>query len=106
MKRHILLAELHADLFSRHASPLEVCVFVAVDERGERCYVRRGWLSMQRRTEKKEAWWPKCAAHRPVYDSALFFEISMHVYVVPTIPWYRTDLVFKKKHGNLSLIHI
>ena len=28
-------AELHADLFSRHASPLEVCVFVAVDERGE-----------------------------------------------------------------------
>ena len=29
------LAELHADLFSRHASPLELCVFVAVDERGE-----------------------------------------------------------------------
>ena len=31
----ILLAELHADLFSRHASPLEVYVFVAVDEIGE-----------------------------------------------------------------------
>ena len=30
-----ILAELHADLFSRHASPLEVCVFVAIDERGE-----------------------------------------------------------------------
>ena len=29
------LTELHADLFSRHASPIEVCVFVAVDERGE-----------------------------------------------------------------------
>ena len=26
---------LHADLFSRHTSPLEVYVFVAVDERGE-----------------------------------------------------------------------
>ena len=32
----VILAELRADLFSRHASPLEVCcVFVAVDERGE-----------------------------------------------------------------------
>ena len=28
-------AELHADLFSRHASPLEVDVFVAVANRGE-----------------------------------------------------------------------
>ena len=27
--------ELHADLFSRHASPLEVYVFVAVANRGE-----------------------------------------------------------------------
>ena len=31
----MILPELHTDLFSRHASPLEVCVFVAVDERGE-----------------------------------------------------------------------
>ena len=29
------LAEMHDDLFSRNASPLEVCVFVAVDERSE-----------------------------------------------------------------------
>ena len=29
------LAELHADLFSRYASPLDFCVFVAVDKRGE-----------------------------------------------------------------------
>ena len=28
-----VLAELHVDLLSRHASPLEVCVFMAVDER-------------------------------------------------------------------------
>ena len=35
------LAELHGDVFSRHASPLEVYVFVAVDERGEDRYVRR-----------------------------------------------------------------
>ena len=27
--------ELYADLFSRHASPLEFCAFLAVDERGE-----------------------------------------------------------------------
>ena len=36
-----ILAELHADLSSGHASPLEVYVFVAVDERGEDRYVRR-----------------------------------------------------------------
>ena len=30
-----IFAELQADLFSRHASPLEACVFVAVNERGE-----------------------------------------------------------------------
>ena len=29
----------------------------------------------------KEAEWPKCAAPRLVYDSALFFETCMHVYV-------------------------
>ena len=29
------MAELHGDLFSRHASPLEVYVFVVVDEKGE-----------------------------------------------------------------------
>ena len=29
------MAELHGDLFSRHASPLEGYVFVAVDDRGE-----------------------------------------------------------------------
>ena len=29
------MAELHGDLFSRHASPLEGYVFVAVDERSE-----------------------------------------------------------------------
>ena len=33
--RRIILPELHGDLFSRHASPLEVCVFVMVDERSE-----------------------------------------------------------------------
>ena len=31
----LVLAELHADLFSRHAIPLEVYVIVAVDERDE-----------------------------------------------------------------------
>ena len=30
-----VLAELHGDLFSRHASPLEGHIFVVVDDRGE-----------------------------------------------------------------------
>ena len=29
------LPERHADLFSRHASPLQVCVFIAVDKKGQ-----------------------------------------------------------------------
>ena len=40
----LALAELHGDLFSHHSCPLEVYVFVAVDERGE--HVR--WLGRDR----------------------------------------------------------
>ena len=36
---------------------------------------------MQRKTAKNEAWRPKCAAPKLVYDSALFFETCMHEYV-------------------------
>ena len=32
---YVAIPELHADLFSRHASPLEVYVFVAFAHRGE-----------------------------------------------------------------------
>ena len=39
---------------------------------------------MQRKTAWKEAWRPKCAAPRLVYDSALFFETFVHVYVRTT----------------------
>ena len=35
MSRALFIPELHADLFSRHASPLEVYVFVAVVNRDE-----------------------------------------------------------------------
>ena len=35
LERHITLPYLHTDLFSHYASPLEVYVFVAVDEKGE-----------------------------------------------------------------------
>ena len=77
-----MLAELPADLFSHHASPLEFYIFVAVDERGEDVMPDDIYLSsMQRKTAKKEAWRPKCAAPRLVCDSALFFETFMHVYV-------------------------
>ena len=90
------MAELHADLFSRHASPLEAHVFVAVDEkRGEdvnHC-VRRDLSSMQRKTRRR-------GGRRKVYSSqtvffndfALLFEtFIMHVssirkyYVRPNI---------------------
>ena len=42
----------------------------------------------------KEAWRPKCAAPRVVYDSALSFETFMHVYVLTT---YTTNYNQRKK---------
>ena len=59
-----VLAELHADLFSHHAIPLEVCVFVAVDGRAEDGMSDEIYLStmLRKKIAKKEAWWPKCAA--------------------------------------------
>ena len=39
---------------------------------------------MQRKTAKKEAWRPKCAAPRLVYDPVLFPETVVHVYVRTT----------------------
>ena len=74
------LAKFHADLFSRHTSPLEVYVFVAVANRGEDMS-NEILSSIQWKTAIKEAEWPKCAAPRLVYDSPLFFETCMHVYV-------------------------
>ena len=54
---------------------------------------------MQRKTAKKEAWRPKCAGLRLVYDSALFFETFMDaVYVVRTTKY---TLVKKKKRKPL-----
>ena len=61
-----LLRELHADLFSRHASPLEVYVFVAVDRRGEDvmsdevCYRRNGKKQRGRR-DGRNMQLPDCA---------------------------------------------
>ena len=53
---------------------------------------------MQRKTARKEAWRPKCAAPRLVYDSALFFETCMHVYVrtIRTTKYIQ----WKKKKGS------
>ena len=64
-----MLAELPADLFSHHASPLEFYIFVAVDERGEDVMPDDIYLSsMQRKTAKKEERRPKCAAPRDLGD--------------------------------------
>ena len=71
-------------MFSRHASPLEVYVFVAVANRGEDVTSDEILPSIQWKAAIKEAGWPKCAAPRLVYDSALFFETCMHVYVRTT----------------------
>ena len=48
------------------------------------CDVQRDMFLMQRNTAKKEAWRPRCAAHRLVYDSEFFLETFMHVYVRTT----------------------
>ena len=68
---YIQSPELHADLFSRHASPLEVYVFVAVANRGEDVMSDEILSSIQWKAGIKEAEWPKCAAPRLVYDSVL-----------------------------------
>ena len=86
--------ELHADLFSHHASPLDVYVFVAVANRWT-CYVRRDLSSIQWKAATKEAEWPKCAALWLVYDLALFFETCMHVYVRTTY-----DQIYSGKNNN------
>ena len=77
------MPELHADLFSRHASPLEGYFFVVVDETGSRCYVRRDLSSKQRKTGKEEAWRPKCAAPRLGYErnrKATFYFIFIYFF--------------------------
>ena len=53
-------------------------------QRRRRCYARRDLSSMQRKAAKKDAWRPKCAAPRLVYDSALFFETFVYVCVRTT----------------------
>ena len=50
------LAELHADLFSRHVSPLEVACSSGGLRKRWRCYIRWDLSSMQRGTANKEAW--------------------------------------------------
>ena len=80
---YAIFPELHANLFSRHASPLEVYVFVAVTSRGDDV-MSDEILSVQWKAAIKEAEWPTCAAPRLVYDSALFFETCLHVYVRTT----------------------
>ena len=78
-----LLAELHADLFSRHASTLEVCICFRGGRRYRwRRFVRRDLSSMK--TAEKEAWRPKCTAPKLVCEYALFLETFMHVYVPRT----------------------
>ena len=81
---YVAIPELHADLFSRHASPLEVYAFVAVANRGEDVMSDEILSSIPWKRAMKTAEWPKCAAPRLVYDSALFYETCMRVYVRTT----------------------
>ena len=79
---YILLAELHGDLFSRHASPLEVYV-VAVDERSEHVMSdeicrRCNGKQQGRRRGGRSVQLPDSFTR---YASTLFFETFMHVYV-------------------------
>ena len=91
------MAELHGDLFICHASPSEVYVLVVVDERSEHAMSVEPCPSrfvVDATENSKEAWRPKCVAPRLVYDSAFFFETSMHVYVRTIIT---TTYVQRKK---------
>ena len=95
------LAEVHADLFSRHASSLVYKFFFVVVDEGDECYVRRELSSTQRKTvTNKEARRRKCVAPRLVCDSALslFFETFIHVYVRTT--YDQTCLAKKRKNGG------
>ena len=68
----IPLAELHGDLFSRHANPLEGYGFVAVDEIGEILCVKLRWLQYR-------------------YQSVGL--PMMHVLVVTQLVWLRRDWI-------------
>ena len=57
---------------------------MAVTNRGEDVMSDEILSSIQWKAAIKEAEWPKCASPRLVYDSALFFETCMHVYVRTT----------------------
>ena len=83
--RNITLAELHGDLFSRHASPLEGYVFVVVDDRGEdvlsneicrRCNRKQQRRRRGGRTVQPPDWF--------VYDSDIY--ARMCTYVLCTRP--------------------
>ena len=56
-------------------------------------------LSMQRKTAKKEAWQPKCAAPRLVYHSALFVQhIYARIRTYQGITYNQLYSAKKKKH--------
>ena len=69
---------------------------MAVDERGEHVMSDDFLSLMQRKTAKNEAWRQKCAAPKLVYDSALFFETCMHVYV------FVLDATENSKEGGVA----
>ena len=82
-----ILAELHADLFSLHTSPLKVYAFVPVDDGDEYFLVRRDFS------------WPTCAASRLVCDSTIILEPFMHVYVRTTYDQISPSTRTIKKHA-------
>ena len=87
----MILAELNADLFSHHSSPLEfMFLWPSTKEVKMLCPTRFVVDATENskvdatENSKKEAWRPKCAAPTLFYYSVLFFEIFMHVYVRTT----------------------
>ena len=76
------LAELHGDLFSRHASPLEGYIFVVVDDRGEDVLSDEICRRCNRKQQKKETWRPKCTAPRLHSD----IYARMYTYALCTRP--------------------
>ena len=93
------LAELHGDLFSRHASPLEGYIFVVVDDRGEDVLSDEICRRCNRKQQKKETWRPKCTAPRLFFFIDYYIYPRMYMYVICT----RTNTLGKKQKRNNPL---
>ena len=92
----IKLTESHGDLFSRHDSPVEVCVFVAVDERGE--YVMSDEIC--RRCNVKQQGRGGGGRSVQLPDSFMILHSSRHLFTYTYVLSIRTTKYIHRKKKN------